>query len=54
MNAASAKFVNKEILENKSIFLTDEAKKRMVASGVTNNDMRRIMTRSFTQFKTGL
>ena len=54
MNAASAKFVNKEILENKSIFLTDEAKKRMVASGVTNNDMRRIMTRAFTQFKTGL
>ena len=54
MNAASAKFVNKDILENKSIFLTDEAKKRMVASGVTNNDMRRIMTRAFTQFKTGL
>ena len=54
MNAASTKFVNKEILENKSIFLTDEAKKRMVASGVTNNDMRRIMTRAFTQFKTGL
>jgi putrescine transport system substrate-binding protein len=54
MNAASAKFVNKDILENKSIFLTDEAKKTMVASGVTNNDMRRIMTRAFTTFKTGL
>ena len=54
MNAESAKFVDKEILQNKSIFLTDEAKGKMVASGVTNNDMRRIMTRSFTQFKTGL
>ena len=54
MNAESAKFVNKEILANKSIFLTDEAKKTMVASGVTTNDMRRIMTRAFTQFKTGL
>ncbi len=54
MNAESVKFVNKEILGNKSIFLTDEAKKRMVPSGVTTNDMRRIMTRGFTQFKTGL
>jgi putrescine transport system substrate-binding protein len=54
MNAESVKFVNKDILDNKSIFLSDDAKKKMVASGVTTNEMRRIMTRSFTQFKTGL
>ena len=54
MNAASVSLVSKEITDNKSIFLTDEAKKKMVASGMTTNDMRRIMTRAFTQFKTGL
>ena len=54
MNAASFSLVNKEIFDNKSIFLTDDAKKKMVASGVTTNDMRRIITRMFTQFKTGL
>ena len=54
MNAASVALVEKEIRENKSIFLTEDAKKKMIASGVTNNDMRRIMTRAFTQFKTGL
>ncbi len=54
MTAASFSLVNKEIFDNKSIFLTDDAKKKMVASGVTTNDMRRIITRMFTQFKTGL
>ncbi|MEO6021595.1 MAG: extracellular solute-binding protein [Burkholderiales bacterium] len=54
MNAASEQFVDKDIRENKSIFLTPEAKKTMVPSGTTTNDMRRIMTRAFTTFKTGL
>ena len=54
MTAAALPLVDKEITANKSIFLTDDAKKKMVAQGVTTNDMRRIMTRSFTQFKTGL
>lgn len=54
MNAASFSLVNKEITDNKSIFLTDDAKKKMIASGITTNEMRRVMTRSFTQFKTGL
>jgi putrescine transport system substrate-binding protein len=54
MNAAATSLVEKDIVANKSIFLSDEAKKTMVAQGVTTNDMRRIMTRAFTQFKTGL
>ena len=54
MNAASEQFVDKDIIANKSIFLTPDAKKTMIASGTTTNDMRRTITRAFTTFKTGL
>jgi putrescine transport system substrate-binding protein len=53
-NAASLKFVKKEIAENKTIFLTDEDKKKMVAPEALNSDTRRVMTRVYTKFKTGL
>lgn len=53
-NAASLKFVKKEIAENKTIFLTDEDKKKMVAPEALNSDTRRVMTRAYTKFKTGL
>lgn len=53
-NAASLKFVNKEIAENKTIFLSDADKKRMVAPEALNSDIRRTMTRVYTKFKTGL
>lgn len=53
-NAASIKFVNKEIAENKTIFLSDADKKRMVAPEALNSDIRRTMTRVYTKFKTGL
>jgi putrescine transport system substrate-binding protein len=53
-NAASVKFVNKEIAENKSVFLSDADKKKMVAPEALNSDIRRTMTRVYTKFKTGL
>ncbi len=53
-NAASVKFVDKKISENKSIFLSEADKNRMVAPEALNADIRRAMTRVFTKFKTGL
>jgi putrescine transport system substrate-binding protein len=53
-NAASVKFVNKDIAENKTIFLSDENKKKMVAPEPLNSDIRRTMTRVYTKFKSGL
>lgn len=53
-NAASVKFVKKEIADNKTIFLSDENKKKMVAPEALNSDIRRTMTRVYTKFKTGL
>ena len=53
-NAASVKFVDKNIIENKTIFLTDEDKKKLIAPDALNSDVRRTMTRVYTKFKTGL
>lgn len=53
MNLAADKFVDKDLRENKSIFLSAEDKQRMVPSEVVDNNTRRVMTRLFTQFKTG-
>jgi len=52
-NAESIKFVKKEVTRNTSIFLSEEEKKRMVVPGAFGNDIRRLMTRIFTDFKTG-
>ncbi len=53
-NAAATKFVKKEIAENKTIYLTDEDKKKMIVPEPSNADIRRTMTRVYTKFKTGL
>ncbi|MFI4939073.1 MAG: extracellular solute-binding protein [Burkholderiales bacterium] len=53
-NSASIKFVKKEIVQNKSVFLTDADKKKMTAPESVNADTRRVISRIFTQFKTGL
>ena len=53
-NTASKQYVAKEIVENKSAFLTDADLKRMVAPDILTNDIRRIMTRLYTKFKSGL
>jgi putrescine transport system substrate-binding protein len=53
-NAASMKFVKKEVAENPTVFLPEEVNKKMVAPTAVNNDIRRLITRLYTQFKTGL
>jgi putrescine transport system substrate-binding protein len=53
-NLASTKFVKKEIAENKTVYLSDADKKKMISPEVVNSDIRRLMTRIYTQFKTGI
>lgn len=53
-NKAATPFVNPEIRNNKSIYLSDADVARMIPPGNVDNDTRRIMTRLFTRFKTGL
>jgi putrescine transport system substrate-binding protein len=53
-NKAATPFVNDEIKNNKSIFLSDADVKNLVPPGTVDNDTRRIMTRLFTRFKTGV
>jgi putrescine transport system substrate-binding protein len=53
-NTASKPFVKPEVANNPSVFLSAEDMKKMVPPDSLNNDMRRLMTRTFTAFKTGL
>jgi len=53
-NAASLKFVKKDIANNKTVFLSDEDKKRMAAPEPVPSDIRRNITRIYTKFKTGV
>jgi putrescine transport system substrate-binding protein len=53
-NAASVKFVRKDIAGNKTVFLTEEDKKRMAAPEAVPADIRRNITRIYTKFKTGV
>jgi putrescine transport system substrate-binding protein len=50
-NAASLKFVKKEVAENKSIFLDAAAIKTMVAPDALPQAIRKVQTRTFTNFK---
>ncbi|WP_085315190.1 polyamine ABC transporter substrate-binding protein [Derxia lacustris] len=52
-NAASLKFVTKNVGENKTIFLSPEDTKKMVAPDTVSQDIRRVQTRLFTSFKSG-
>jgi len=52
-NAASIKFVTKEVAENKTIFLSDADKKRLTPPDAVPQDIRRVQTRVFTNFKAG-
>ena len=51
-NAASLKFVKKDVAENKSIFLDEPATKTMIAPDALPQDIRRVQTRTFSNFKT--
>lgn len=50
-NAASLKFVKKDVAENKTIFLSDADKKRMTPPDAAPQDIKRVQTRIFTAFK---
>jgi putrescine transport system substrate-binding protein len=52
-NLASLKFVKKEIADNKTVFLSADDMKKMIAPDAVSNDIRRVITRTFTQFKSG-
>ena len=52
-NAASLKFVRKEVAENKSIFLDPAALKTMVPPDTLPQAVRKVQTRTFTNFKAG-
>ncbi len=48
------KFIKPEIVNNPTIYLSKEDMARMHAPRTYNNDQRRMVTRSFTTFKTGM
>ncbi len=50
-NAASLKFVKKDVAENKSIFLDAASTKTMIAPDSLPPDLRRVQTRTFSSFK---
>ena len=52
-NKEATPFVDEEIKNNKSIFLPDADVKNLIPPGNVNNEIRRVETRLFTQFKTG-
>jgi putrescine transport system substrate-binding protein len=52
-NAASLKFVKKNVAENKTIFLDAAAMKTMAAPDALPQAVRKVQTRVFTSFKTG-
>jgi putrescine transport system substrate-binding protein len=52
-NAASLKFVKKDVAENKTIFLSAEDKARMTPPDAVPQPIRRVQTRIFTNFKAG-
>jgi putrescine transport system substrate-binding protein len=51
---ASAKFIKPEVLNNKAVFMTPDDLARMVSPDAVPSDIRRIRTRAYTSFKTGL
>jgi len=53
-NKASLPFVKPDVAANRSIFLSDEDQAHLVAPDAVPQDIRRVQTRVFTQFKSGL
>jgi putrescine transport system substrate-binding protein len=53
-NKESRRFIKPEVVNNPTIFPTDEDMKKMVAPDALSNDIRRTVTRLFTSFKTGM
>ncbi len=53
-NSESRKFVKPEVANNPSVFLSADNMAKMKAPDALNTDLRRLMTRTYTAFKTGL
>ena len=53
-NKESKKFVKPEVANNPTVFLNEADMKKMIAPDSLNNDLRRLMTRTYTSFKTGM
>lgn len=53
-NAASIKYVRKEIADNRTVFLAPADLERMAVPELLNSDVRRAMVRAYTSFKSGL
>ena len=53
-NKASLKYVNKDVAGNPSVFLKPEDLARMTVPDTLPQDIKRVQTRTFTEFKTGL
>jgi len=53
-NLESKKFVKPEVAANPTVFLPPADLAKMVPPDSLNNDLRRLMTRTYTSFKTGL
>jgi putrescine transport system substrate-binding protein len=51
---ASAKYIRPEVLANKTVFMSNEDLARMVPPDAVPSDIRRLRTRLYTTFKTGL
>jgi putrescine transport system substrate-binding protein len=52
-NPESRKFVKPEVANNPTVFLGAQDMAKMVAPDAINGDLRRLMTRTYTSFKTG-
>lgn len=53
-NIESRKHIKPEVASNPTVFLAPADLAKMVAPDAINNDLRRLMTRTYTSFKTGL
>jgi putrescine transport system substrate-binding protein len=50
----SKKFIRPDVANNPTVFLAPAELAKMVPPDALNNDLRRLMTRTYTSFKTGL
>jgi putrescine transport system substrate-binding protein len=50
----SKKHIRADVANNATVFLPQAEMAKMIAPDALNNDMRRLMTRTYTSFKTGL
>ena len=53
-NREARKHVRAEIADNSSVFPSEEEIRRMGVQGAVNNELRRLMSRTYTSFKSGL